>query len=653
MAVESGAAKRIAVFAFYAALLGSGWLAIPRDEVALTASIFGAAALLALWHLGLVWVRRGEDDPFRIQPNIQTPHYVQGAIQAGHYVYWGLYWDGVQAYAPLIAVQLLFAYLFQMLMSWSRGQPWRLGFGPFPIVLSINLFLWFRPEYFYLQFLLIALAFVAKEYVTWTVRGERTHIFNPSAFALSVAGLVLMTTGSVPLIFGLDQIVSFYLPPNFYEVMFLLGLILQVAFGTTLITLGSALSLTLLFFGFQFALGATLTPEPIDVVVFLGLNLLVTDPATSPRSNVGKLLFGLAYGCGIFAAYAALRYLRQPSYFDKILLVPVVNVLVVLFETAGLRVQTWLGARSWIPAIRHDRLVYVALYSALFLAVVPYLKSSPENVINLPPRAGKPSPRIAELYREHGRFCIKYPDACEPFGFRAEATYFRQARQLAPDTAEAHNNLALAQLSRGRFDLAIAEFRRALRRQPAYAEARLNLARALQSRDLFGEASSHFRRLLAQEPASFEARFGLGTILLSEGRLDLAEAQLSEALRARPDSVEVLNNLGTIFLLREDLEAAAGYYRRALEINPRFAHAHSNSAEVLLARGRLEEAIDPLRQALEIDPDNPDVHVRLAEVFASLGRARDATRHFRRALEIDPDHAEARSALDLRPGADP
>ena len=47
------------------------------------------------------------------------------------------------------------------LVCWSRRDKWVLGFGPFPIVLSTNLFLWFRDDWFYLQFALVALGLAA------------------------------------------------------------------------------------------------------------------------------------------------------------------------------------------------------------------------------------------------------------------------------------------------------------------------------------------------------------------------------------------------------------------------------------------------------------------------------------------------------------
>ena len=59
-------------------------------------------------------------------------------------------------YAYLIVAQLLFAYSFDMLLAWSRRDTYTLGFGPFPIIFSTNLFLWFKADWFYLQFLMIA-----------------------------------------------------------------------------------------------------------------------------------------------------------------------------------------------------------------------------------------------------------------------------------------------------------------------------------------------------------------------------------------------------------------------------------------------------------------------------------------------------------------
>ena len=132
-------------------------------HVALVLSILAATALLFVWQVTLQITMSGRFPSavraLRVESSVKRPHLVQALLQICLYLYWGLYWDEVWSYVPLIVVQLIFAYGFEMLLSWSRYRVWHAGFGPFPIVLSINLFLWFKEEYFVLQLALIVLTY--------------------------------------------------------------------------------------------------------------------------------------------------------------------------------------------------------------------------------------------------------------------------------------------------------------------------------------------------------------------------------------------------------------------------------------------------------------------------------------------------------------
>ena len=57
--------------------------------------------------------------------------------------------------APLIAAQFCYLYAFEALFAWTRGRPWRLTSGPSPIILSTNLFIWFKDDWFVFQFAMI------------------------------------------------------------------------------------------------------------------------------------------------------------------------------------------------------------------------------------------------------------------------------------------------------------------------------------------------------------------------------------------------------------------------------------------------------------------------------------------------------------------
>ncbi len=145
-------------FAFTAALAGLLFLQNPK----LLATFLGAAAVLCLWNAVLLVITRRTGRTLTLQVVAKKQHYLQACAQGSVLLYWGWYWPPVYAFAPFILAQLLFAYAFDMLLSWSRRDTCILGFAPFPVIFSMNLFLWFKPDWFYLQFAMVALGLLAK-----------------------------------------------------------------------------------------------------------------------------------------------------------------------------------------------------------------------------------------------------------------------------------------------------------------------------------------------------------------------------------------------------------------------------------------------------------------------------------------------------------
>ena len=361
-----------------------------------------------------------------VQPIIRVPHYFQGIVQGCHYVYLSLYWDSITDYLPFIAFQLVIAYMTEMLLCWYRGRPWNVGFGPFPIIGSINLLFWFKPEFFYWQVILVIFAYCAKEFIRWDRDGRSTHIFNPSAIALAVAALILLSTERTTMTAGINYVLAYEVPPNFFEFMFIFGLLVQLFFSTTLITFGAVLAFSIIYYGSILALGQPLLFFIFHINVFLGLNLLATDPATSPRSSGGKLLFGLTWGTAIWLCYILLVWLEVPSYFDKILTVPLVNLMVPLFERAGRHAQRL--------SFRYDRVLHITLYVVLFLLILPKLKTYDYSkghylARRIPDIVSPQGWKSLRLHREKKRFCDNYPRACEPWGFVEEFRHYGDFRK--------------------------------------------------------------------------------------------------------------------------------------------------------------------------------------------------------------------------------
>jgi hypothetical protein len=198
--------------------------------------------------------------------------------------------------------------------------------------------MWFRDDWFIFQFLMIATGALAKEFIKWDRGGRKTHIFNPSAFGLALFSLGLLLTGTSRYTWGLEIATTLARPHFIYIEIFLLGLIVQGFFGVTLVTLSAAATLCVANLIYTHVTGTYFFVDAnITIAVFLGLHLLVTDPATSPKNDIGKAIFGILYGVGIWVTYGVLRHFGLADYYDKLLVVPLLNLSVRLLD----RVAEW------------------------------------------------------------------------------------------------------------------------------------------------------------------------------------------------------------------------------------------------------------------------------------------------------------------------
>jgi hypothetical protein len=356
-------------------LIFACFCSLPRVNVnaRLAESFWGATLSLLIF---LVLLSRSVARNHRVLSYEYVPknvHYVQLMMHTSIYAYWGWYWREVYHDAPLILAQICFAYALDSLVCWSRRDKWILGFGPFPIVLSTNLFLWFRDDWFYLQFVMIAVGVLGKEFIKWKRDGRLTHIFNPSAFSLSVFSIVLIATKHTALTWGIEIADTFNWPPHIYLEIFLLGLIVQSLFAVTQVTLWSALSLVALNLAYTHVTGVYhFVDSNIPVAVFLGLHLLVTDPATSPRTNLGKAFFGILYGASVFVAYGALGWFGVPEFYDKLICVPFLNLTVRALDRGSEAITTLLQTsnRIWTWPPRRVNFVFRGIWIFTFATML-------------------------------------------------------------------------------------------------------------------------------------------------------------------------------------------------------------------------------------------------------------------------------------------
>jgi hypothetical protein len=345
-----------------------------RDDANFFWSLQAAAGLLLAW-LAVVYVsaaRAGRS--LTVQIALRPQHYVQACAHTSIFLYWGWYWPVVYDEAiPRIISQLVFAYAFDMLLNWSQRDGYTLGFGPFPIIFSTNLFLWFKPGWFHLQLAMIAVGFAGKDLIRWQKDGRRTHIFNPSSLTLSIFSVGLILTGTTNITWGQEIAITQFFPPHMYLFLFLIGMPGQFLFGVTTMTMSAVLTTYLFGLAYFAATGTYYFYDSyIPIAVFLGMHLLFTDPSTAPRTELGRLMFGALYGLTAVALYTVLTDMGVPSFYDKLLQVPLMNLSIKAidrFASSPMLAAIDPARLGKALAGRRRNLAYISVWGTAFVAM--------------------------------------------------------------------------------------------------------------------------------------------------------------------------------------------------------------------------------------------------------------------------------------------
>ncbi|MGH7713691.1 MAG: hypothetical protein ACREOG_20580 [Gemmatimonadaceae bacterium] len=351
----------------------SGFALLTRQNPVLIRTFLGTGGALLLWTFALYAKSRQSHRTLSIAVDIRRQHWLQACAQGTVLLYWGWHTPIVYAFLPLIFAQLVFAYAFDALLTWSRRDKYAIGFGAFPIIFSINLFLWFRLDWFYWQFAMIAVGYLAKEFIRWNKDGRSAHIFNPSSFPLAVASLGLLLTGTSNITYGAIIANTQFDTHYIYLVIFLVALPAQILFGVARMTLAAVITMFAISLAYFAATGTYLFYDAhIPVPVFLGMHLLFTDPSTSPKSELGRIIYGMLYATLTVAFFVLLSSLGAPTFYDKLLPVPLMNLMVrridrlTSVKPLAMLDPSRLGSAL---SVRQRSVVYTSLWAALFVAL--------------------------------------------------------------------------------------------------------------------------------------------------------------------------------------------------------------------------------------------------------------------------------------------
>jgi hypothetical protein len=120
----------------------------------------------------------------------------------------------------------------------------------------------------------------------------------------------------------------------------------------------------------------------VPIAVFLGMHLLFTDPATSPRTDLGRIVYGVSYGLTTCLLYSVLIRAGMPGFYDKLLQVPLLNLSAKLLDRLApalrsINPSSWrlpsVASAKWrLPAVasaKAGHLAYISVWAVAFVAM--------------------------------------------------------------------------------------------------------------------------------------------------------------------------------------------------------------------------------------------------------------------------------------------
>ncbi len=155
---------------------------------------------------------------------------------------------------------------------------------------------------------------------------------------------------------------------------------------------------------------------------------------------------------------------------------------------------------------------------------------------------------------------------------------------------------------------------------PDFAEAWNNLGTLCHKKGDYQQAMQDFKKVTELEPDSYVGWANLGASLLASGRFAEAIEAEKTALNLSPDDAVIDSQLGLSYYYLRDYADAWTYLKRALDLDPAMAVAPQlYLARIALINNEVGNAVDYLRSYLKYHPYAQDAH-DVEQTLGDLGK---------------------------------
>jgi Tfp pilus assembly protein PilF len=168
---------------------------------------------------------------------------------------------------------------------------------------------------------------------------------------------------------------------------------------------------------------------------------------------------------------------------------------------------------------------------------------------------------------------------------------------------------------------------------PSSYQAHELLAEAFETQGKWDDAEKEYRAILKLNPNLPGIHFRLGRMLLSKPNpspsvANDAKQEFLQELQIDPRNAGAEYVLGELARQNQQWDEAVEHFSRATKLDAQFGEAFLGLGMSLLAEKRYSDALAPLEMAVKLEPRNPDAHYNLAMAYTRAGRKQEGEKEF-------------------------
>jgi tetratricopeptide (TPR) repeat protein len=249
--------------------------------------------------------------------------------------------------------------------------------------------------------------------------------------------------------------------------------------------------------------------------------------------------------------------------------------------------------------------------------------------------SGQLAPQIADAYNNLGVAAAGRKD------FAAALQLFQKAGEWNPGLETLDRNLGMAAFYANQYDQAVVPLQRHLQGHPDDVRTRAALGLSFYTLANYPKTLETLRPIEKEVDADPGLSYAYAVSLVKTGDYTQGVGRLKLLEASNTNTAEIHMLLGDAYADQGVYGTALEEYRQAIAIDPNQARTHFLMGLALIHQGGLPQAVQELRTALKLDPSDVQTKYHLAFALLQMQQKGEALPLLQEVIRQDPQHADA------------